>query len=102
MRDARSWDERDQARLEKMWAEGMTSGQIAEATGRSRSAIMGRIGRSGLKRPRPTAEQTKNAFAEHLSLGRDVAEASRRMGITRSHGYAQLAQIREDLGWQAR
>ncbi len=97
----RGWTDFDQDRLEKMWADGMTSSQIAEATGRTRSAIMGRVHRCGLRRPRPTAEQVKASLAEHLSHGRTISQISNRLGITKSHCYAVFAQVKDDLGWQA-
>jgi hypothetical protein len=42
------WTREDQAALERMAKEGKTSYQMADALGRSRSAIMGRCKRTGV------------------------------------------------------
>jgi hypothetical protein len=42
------WTPADDALLRKLWAEGLTSGTIAARIGRSRSAVLGRVGRQGL------------------------------------------------------
>lgn len=46
----RPWGEAEDAKLAKLWAEGLSAAQIARAlnTGRSRNAVIGRIFRKGL------------------------------------------------------
>jgi GcrA cell cycle regulator len=48
----RPWGESEDAKLAKLWAEGLSARQIAEqlGTGRSRNAVIGRIHRRGLGR----------------------------------------------------
>jgi GcrA cell cycle regulator len=52
------WGTKDVARLEQLWAAGLSAAQIARRLGRSRDAICGRLSRLGLKRGHkvPTAK----------------------------------------------
>jgi GcrA cell cycle regulator len=47
------WPAEDRAKLELLWAEGLSSGVIAETLGRSRNAVVGMKARLGLS-PRPS------------------------------------------------
>jgi len=53
-----SWDAKDVALLEKLWAVGQSASQIARRLGCSRNAVCGRLTRLGLKRGHkpPTAK----------------------------------------------
>jgi GcrA cell cycle regulator len=53
-----SWDAKDAALLEKLWAVGQSASQIARRLGYSRNAVCGRLTRLGLKRGHkpPTAK----------------------------------------------
>ena len=53
-----SWDAKDAALLEKLWAVGHSASQIARRLGYSRNAVCGRLTRLGLKRGHkpPTAK----------------------------------------------
>jgi hypothetical protein len=95
------WGEKEIIRLKQLWEQGFSSGVIAERFGVSRSAIMGRVHRLGLKREKLTASQTMDAFAELLADGKSVADASRALGVTKTYGFDILARIRAGLGWQA-
>lgn len=53
-----AWDTKDVARLEQLWAAGLSAAQISRRLGCSRNAICGRLTRLGLKRGHkvPTAK----------------------------------------------
>jgi len=44
------WTEEEQARLEVLWAQGLSTAAIGREMGRSKNSIVGRVGRSGLPR----------------------------------------------------
>ena len=45
-----SWDAKEIAALEKLWANGESAGQIASKLGQSRNAVCAKLKRMGLKR----------------------------------------------------
>ena len=45
-----SWDAKEIAALEKLWADGQSAGQIATRLGQSRNAVCAKLKRMGLKR----------------------------------------------------
>jgi len=48
------------------------------------------------------ARKVLNTFAEHLSECGVIPEAARRTGISQQRGSQLFAQIRKELGWQAK
>jgi hypothetical protein len=49
-----------------------------------------------------TTPGTLSTFAEHLSEHGDVSRAARETGVPESRGKSLFAQIRRQLGWQAK
>jgi GcrA cell cycle regulator len=64
------WTEEEQARLEELWAQGLSTAAIGREMGRSKNSIVGRVGRSGLPR---RASPIKGA----LPAGKPAAKARR-------------------------
>jgi GcrA cell cycle regulator len=101
------WNDKTIARLTAMWNEGVSGGQIAEALGLSKNAVIGKIHRLGLSRrpnpitrrsePRPPSKQIR---AQALLVTTPVPE-SRKAPIFQMPSVVRLsesAQCRWPLG----
>lgn len=88
------WSEAEDAALRKMWAEGLTSNVIAERMGRSRSSVMGRIGRQGLPkrggRVRKKTEQAAAGPQQQASPRVSPAKTARAPEAARAGGVSSL------------
>jgi GcrA cell cycle regulator len=108
-----SWDAKEIAALEKLWANGESAGQIASKLGQSRNAVCAKLKRMGLKRghkpptasPRivsvPKAKPAQSAACTH-SVDRVVSRKKPvvrpRNELTKSQLYAMLAQAVRNTG----
>ena len=108
-----SWDAKEIAALEKLWANGESAGQIASKLGQSRNAVCAKLKRMGLKRghkpptasPRivsvPKAKTMQSAACARPTdkvVSRKKQVAPRRNELTKSQLYAMLAQAVRNTG----
>ena len=108
-----SWDAKEIAALEKLWANGESAGQIASKLGQSRNAVCAKLKRMGLKRGHkpPTASprivsapkaRTMQSAACTRPVDRVVSRKKpvvrQRNELTKSQLYAMLAQAVRNTG----
>lgn len=89
-----TWNDEAVATLKRLWAEGMSAGQIGGVLGLSRNAIIGKINR--LKLPKRTAAAIRAAnragMRQSLNAGPSVRSQPRR-GRTGGAGQSSAAAI---------
>lgn len=61
------WTSEKDALLTRLWQQGMTSPEISERMGRSRSAILGRVRRLGIGRKELVSKSSTGDFSTRAS-----------------------------------
>jgi len=107
-----SWDAKEVAALKKLWANGLSAGEIANRLGQSRNAVCAKLKRMGLKRGHkpPTASPKivsapKSKPAQSAACTRSVDRVVSRKAVvrqqnelTKSQLYAMLAEAVRNTG----
>jgi len=96
------FDAGEDARLAKMFEQGLTYTQIATRLGRTKGSIASRCRKLGLRREITSGQKRLQDFAEYLSTHGDIVRAGMEAGVMPGQAKNLFTQVRRDLGWQAR
>ena len=87
------WSDEQLEELRTRWARGETGTEIAKVLGVSRSAVLGKLSREGLKRGDVWVGDRLEALKKHHAEGKNPSEIGKLMGMSRSGIIGKLSRL---------
>jgi GcrA cell cycle regulator len=87
------WPDEQLEELRTRWARGESGTEIAKVLGVSRSAVLGKLSREGLKRGDVWAGDRLETLKKHHAEGKNPSEIGKLMGMSRSGIIGKLSRL---------